>query len=507
MRELKYKILVVLSGVIAAVFVIEIGLRITGWVYLFNDNIRNKNTLAKTKDKDAIRILSLGPCYTVGVGAMPQDSYPYQLESILKKNHPGRSYIVYNKGVRGKDLSFFVNNLEELSSKLKPQLVILNINRRVDLKSDNFILANRDLLSLQDRIMIGGINLLNRSKVFRLVSLLFKPQVKKQTEESDHSKRVLFGLGADEKGISAYGADVSVFKGKSITEPMSEQNWINLANAYALQGIYDSAIKSMTNAIKINPGNSWNYFELFWYYSQLGEYDTALKMLRKSRRVNKDTYKFVSEKVKEFEKQPHIDPARASDYYLLFRYYIFLGKFSKAGMLNRQCELLVRDWHDISQYNIIAWYRFVNHMKRTDGKPENLLEDESRFDITETKVNNLMLIKGFKISGKHLSAREMFYRLLKYDLKKARQIASKYRSEIILENMASSSQHQEIIKSVCDELDIKLIDLYGAFMSMPDYKSFFYNYPKEFRLNKEGNKFIAEHIYNGILESGFLDRN
>ena len=144
MKEVKLTLIqktgLVFCGIFFALLILEAGLRVAGGAMLFLDNLRNKphgeNVLQR---KDTFIVLCLGPCFTTGVGVMPEESYPSRLEDILTRHYPSRHFLVINRGVRGKNLSFFVNNLEPLIKKYHPDVVVLNINYGITVDDENLL--------------------------------------------------------------------------------------------------------------------------------------------------------------------------------------------------------------------------------------------------------------------------------------------------------------------------------------------------------------------------------
>ena len=89
------KIALIIFGLFLCLALLEIGLRIGGFVFLSLQEHRNRIAL---KQKGAYRIMCLGES-TTAIGG--EDSYPSQLEEILNERNIGIRFSVINKGIPG----------------------------------------------------------------------------------------------------------------------------------------------------------------------------------------------------------------------------------------------------------------------------------------------------------------------------------------------------------------------------------------------------------------------
>ena len=90
---------------------------------------------------DALVILCVGDSCTYGEGADPKtQSYPVQLENILRTKHPDRKFYVVNLGLPGMNSSQLARRFEGYVQLHKPDLAIILIgNNDVWNQNDSFI--------------------------------------------------------------------------------------------------------------------------------------------------------------------------------------------------------------------------------------------------------------------------------------------------------------------------------------------------------------------------------
>jgi hypothetical protein len=132
----KKRIGLIALGVFLTLVALEIILRSTGFVYHFERMHQNVDY-----PDDAFVILCVGDSCTFGEGAFPKtQSYPVQLENILRARHPGREFHVVNLGLPGMNSSQLARRFEGYLEMCKPDLAIVLIgNNDVWNQNDSFI--------------------------------------------------------------------------------------------------------------------------------------------------------------------------------------------------------------------------------------------------------------------------------------------------------------------------------------------------------------------------------
>ncbi len=121
MKSIKSKFIVLALGVITSLILLELFLRITGFVYSY----------ARAKDKelrgakDAYTILCLGDSHTAGTGPPMNYDYPHQLKRIFERDEPGRAIKIVNRGIEGYNTAMILKNFDEALNSTNPDLVII----------------------------------------------------------------------------------------------------------------------------------------------------------------------------------------------------------------------------------------------------------------------------------------------------------------------------------------------------------------------------------------------
>ena len=115
----KQKIILVAFGVFLSMILLEIVIRVGGFIYLSIQENRNKIELKK----EGIRILCLGESTTAPMSL--DFSYPAQLQDMLNKHEKNISYRVINEGVCGITTAEILFRLDDQLKKYKPHMIIL----------------------------------------------------------------------------------------------------------------------------------------------------------------------------------------------------------------------------------------------------------------------------------------------------------------------------------------------------------------------------------------------
>ena len=123
------KIILIPTGILLAAVVLEIVLRLGGFVYIFMQEQANR----KADDGNCI-ILCLGESTTQD--SIRYSSWPRILEKKLNDRSDDISFSVINKGIAGTSSSIIVRNLDANIKKYKPDIiaVMMGINDEAEFK-------------------------------------------------------------------------------------------------------------------------------------------------------------------------------------------------------------------------------------------------------------------------------------------------------------------------------------------------------------------------------------
>lgn len=202
--RLKRRVTVFALGVIAALLLLEVGLRHLGTQVDQDSPFR----LTGSKDKDPYTILCLGDSFTFGLGAPSGQSYPDQLQKLIAAQYPRRRIQVLNGGAIARNTTELLQRTREHVKNIDPDLLILLAG---DANSWNFY--GYHAFSKGRGITSSLSDLINRVRVVRLARRLYgdlesRSRFKSSQERTAKVSRVLKQLIAEApwKNAGAAGA-------------------------------------------------------------------------------------------------------------------------------------------------------------------------------------------------------------------------------------------------------------------------------------------------------------
>lgn len=117
---MKNKIKAIGIGFFTLFVMVEVGLRVIGYVE------NSKNTLNSKADSRKYRIMTVGNSYTAGNGAPKGKSYPDLLNVLLDEKAPNR-YQVINYGRGNANTRYILERLPAWLRETRPHLVFLMV--------------------------------------------------------------------------------------------------------------------------------------------------------------------------------------------------------------------------------------------------------------------------------------------------------------------------------------------------------------------------------------------
>ena len=116
------KTIVVLSGLILSLVLLEAGLRLSGFIL---SSMQESENLRSIKQKGVYRILCLGESTTY-------KQYPHLLEQVLNQRNIGVRFSVIDKGRPGINTLFILRRVESYLAEYHPDMVVamMGINDR-----------------------------------------------------------------------------------------------------------------------------------------------------------------------------------------------------------------------------------------------------------------------------------------------------------------------------------------------------------------------------------------
>lgn len=300
---LKQKISLILFGLFISIILLELGLRICGFIII---SIREYDNYLGGKKKGVYRIMCLGESTTQGDA---KSSWPSQLEKILNDKAAGIKISVINNGWSGVNTTYILNKLQADLDKYNPDMLIV-------------------MMGINDNgaHMPSGwhnnsfINSFRTYKLSRLISTHFLAKYQKNFNVSTPNKvgnmideiyilgtmdnlseqSMLKAIEMNPKNTMAYLALARLYAERNhhfnLAEdfllkalefnPKNDCVYTALGYILMVQDKLYQAEQFLLNAVEINPKNDLAYSILGWFYIQTGDSNLAEKSLRKAKELN-----------------------------------------------------------------------------------------------------------------------------------------------------------------------------------------------------------------------------
>lgn len=239
-------ILLLCLGTVSCLLLLEVGIRVGGFIFISAQEYRNRTSLFK---KGYYRIMCLGESTTAG-------QYPPFLDDILNQRNIGVKFTVIDKGVVGINSIAVLSRLEENLDTYKPDMVITMIGI-----NDQWITYYRDIPEAQTWVF-------RHCRVYRFLRLISAHMVKKFKEEgicglkrSDLKKKV-----KAREGVTVVNKQEKLLQKIIALKPKNAGAYIKLGEFYQDQNKLPEAEESFNHAIALNPKNAEIYIALTWIY-------------------------------------------------------------------------------------------------------------------------------------------------------------------------------------------------------------------------------------------------
>ncbi len=247
MKKVLKKISVFFTGLIIALIILEICLRIIGYIH-----IKNASSDLHKQNKSDFTILTIGDSFTEGVGATKGKDYPTQLQQLLNSK-TNKTFKVVNGGQSGQNTAQVLNKLQSQINIAKPNLIILLAGQ-----------ANRWNLWGYNNYTN---NLLYRIRVYKFIKLLYLNIKDKKMYNNEFSSE-------NEKAIKQFKNDIK-------TNPENGKNYYNIGGYYLyIKKDYHQAIKWFEKGIKTDCKEPANYKGLYYAYNCLDEKELSVKWVK-----------------------------------------------------------------------------------------------------------------------------------------------------------------------------------------------------------------------------------
>ena len=348
---------IVLSGLILSLALLEVGLRLGGFIL---SSIQEYENLQSIKQKGAYRILCLGESTT-------ERKYPHLLEGILNRRNIGVRFSVIDKGRSTANTNFILSRVDSYLTEYHPNMVVAMMGN-----NDKLVRYYRDIPEADTWIF-------RHCRVYRFGRMLFMHILKKIKREE------IYGLSRSDQGRKAKTENAGIVsEKKDLLDQTSAEKIENLdfkgtGESHGTRSSYPSgdriseAETSLKKAIEMNPENDRAYAELGGLYRLQDKFSQAEDLLKKALELNPKNNNAYAElgwlyltrggprRAEDFFKQTiELDPKNDCPYALLGRLYREQGEFSKA-------EDLFKTALELNPRNIIASFQLCG-LYRKQGK-------------------------------------------------------------------------------------------------------------------------------------------
>ncbi len=244
----KQKIALIFFGLALTLVLLEVGLRIGGFVFLSLQEYHNRVSLIHNGE---YRILCLGESTTALGG---ESSYPRQLEQILNASQDDIKFTVINKGIPSITTSHIVTHINQYLEEYKPHMVVTMMGINDGLTSKEESVSSQRWWS---KVFVN-------TRIYKLGQSLRQHLAQKRKEIKD--------VRINEK--------LDKMKKKIEKKPTAE-GYAALSSLYRISNRFDQEKQCIIKALALNPKDyiPWGYLGL--YYKRRGEYDQAIAAFTK----------------------------------------------------------------------------------------------------------------------------------------------------------------------------------------------------------------------------------
>ncbi|MDD5195916.1 MAG: tetratricopeptide repeat protein, partial [Candidatus Omnitrophica bacterium] len=377
--SLRQKIALITFGILLTILILEIGLRLGGFIALSWQEHRN---LQSIRQKGEFRILCLGESTT-------QNQYPRYLEEILNQGNLGIKFSVVDGGLAGTSTTAILSQLETNLDKYKPDMVVTMMGTN---DAASYIPYEADTLRVYKlaRLIVAHIaakfnefNLFSKEFLnpfakkalaynsgnylaYKELGQLYKKQgnfhkaeraFKQAMEINPKSSSVYDELGQLYQDYGKISEAEHIFEKSIEFDPKNDLVYYRLARIYKDQGKPAEAEKLLKRALEFNPESNVAHHELAWFYKQQRRPEEAEQLFLKAIQLNPKNYdaymvlarfyisqKKIIESEQILKKFIGLNPKNGFSYYLLGQVYRHQGRLAESEqLLKKALELNPRN--------------------------------------------------------------------------------------------------------------------------------------------------------------------
>jgi tetratricopeptide (TPR) repeat protein len=276
-------------GIVIGLILVELCL--TAAESIYSSWFQNSNQEVLEYDPDVCRIICLGDSWTLGMGVVPQQNYPKQLEMILNKSSDGRRFKVYNLGFPNFTSSMAIKKFKDIYSRLKPDIVIAMIGRSDLWCPENSEEKGSGLEVFRQKLLNTKIAKLIKISIYSLHYNCFK---KKQAVLSSDEKTVQLAmnwikLGNEKRDKRMFPAAEECYNKAIHLVPDLGIAFLEKARCYKIEGRYEKAAAVLSRALKLDISNNETAQELNDVFVRLNKPQNTVEFYYKLFQQNPDS--------------------------------------------------------------------------------------------------------------------------------------------------------------------------------------------------------------------------
>lgn len=290
----------VAAGLGLCVLLLEIGLRVAGALFLWQQEQANRETL---ESRGEYVVMCVGESTTAMGGP---EAYPAQLEEVLNERGGGRRFTVLNKGIPGTDTSAIIAQLQQNLEAYEPNVVVAMMG------ANDFAGA----IPHDGKTAVERTGFPYSLKVYKLAALLYhqvagpattpqkmtgkkgpppdekskssldRDKIGRQSDlDADPLTAVYAGLGRhfEEEGRQEQAEAMFL---EVVKRHPSMQAWLDLALHYERLEEHDKSAPAFSAAVAADPDNGFAHFALGRTYRKLDRFEEAAREFEVAVRLN-----------------------------------------------------------------------------------------------------------------------------------------------------------------------------------------------------------------------------
>jgi tetratricopeptide (TPR) repeat protein len=507
---LRQKAGLIIFGLFLFLILLEIGLRIGGFIFLSLQEYRNISSL---RQKGEYRILCLGESTTAG----GKESYPSQLEEILNKRNIGIKFSVINKGIPAIRTSYILEQLEGNLNRYKPNMVITMMGLNDE----------GEHIPFEDTCISKPMLFFKSFRTYKLARLLWLHIVTKLKEIGINKAEANDVVNEEQPGpLNSIPNGKVPYKKAVEPKPRDGESYLELGNRHRDRGDYLQAEELYKKAIELNPRENKAYIELGNCYRNRGDYLQAEELYKKAIQLNPRDNKAYLElgwcyrhqsKLPQsdelYKKAIELKPRDYVAYCMLADSYILQGKYPQAEELYKKVMELKTGYNlALMDLDLGICYIFQKKYPQAEKLYKEALEKDPNSVLAYAG-----LAQVYRETDKHISL-EQYYtkinKLLDYynpetriNYQRLKGALDKKGIKLICVQYPMRSV--EPLKKIFEEQEgIIFVDNERVFknaLKKDNYKEYFSDmFAGDFgHCTYKGNRLLAENIANVILKEYF----